>query len=43
MLDSTGPRDIRHVHQSVNAVFDLDEGAEVSQVSDAAMNACTNW
>src|SRR5207247_959830 len=33
------PGNIRDVHQAVNAVFDFDESAKVSQVANAAMHA----
>ena len=39
MLDSARPGNVRYVHEAVNAIFDLDEGAKVSQVAHPAMNA----
>ena len=35
MLDALGPAQVRDMYQPVDAVFDLDEGAKVSQVADA--------
>ena len=37
MLDALGPAQVRDVHQAVDAVFDLDERAEVSEVANAAL------
>src|SRR5688500_12455053 len=42
MLDPTRPRNIRNVDQSVNSVFNLDEGAKIGQVADAAMDSRTD-
>jgi len=36
VLDALGPREVRDVDEAVDAVFDLDEGAEVGEVADAA-------
>src|SRR6185437_4383327 len=33
MLDALGPGEVADVHQPVNAVLDLDEGAEIGQVA----------
>ncbi len=40
MLDALGPAQIRDVYQSVDAVFDLDEGAKVCQVAHTALDHC---
>ena len=38
MLDALGPAQVADVDQSIDAVFDLDERAEVGQVANAAFN-----
>src|SRR5262245_43463090 len=38
MLDSTRPGNIRHVNQTVDAVLNFDESAEISQVSYTTVN-----
>ena len=38
MLDALGPGEIADVHQAVDALFDLDEGAEIGHVADAAFH-----
>src|SRR5579872_4217965 len=38
MLDPFGPAQVRNVHQPVDAVFDLNESAEISQVAYASFN-----
>ena len=38
MLDALGPAQIADVNQSVNAVFNFDEGAEVGQVANPAFH-----
>ena len=38
MLDALGPAQVADVDQAVDAVFDLDEGAEVGQVAHAAFD-----
>ena len=38
MLDALGPAQIADVNQPVNAVFNFDESAKVSQVANAAFN-----
>src|ERR1700757_1276066 len=35
MLDPLGPAQVRNMHQTVDAVFDLDERAEVGEVAYA--------
>src|ERR1700683_3669186 len=35
-----GPIHLRHVHQSLDAIFDLDEGAVVGDVCDLTEHAC---
>src|SRR6266850_1070081 len=42
MFDSSGPRYVRHVHQTVNAVFDFDEGSEIREVADATVHPRTH-
>src|SRR6266508_649339 len=42
MLHSTRPGNIRDMDQPVNAVFDLNECSEVSQIPHAAMNPITD-
>jgi hypothetical protein len=39
MLDALVPGDVRDVNETVHAVLDLDERAEVRQVTDAAADA----
>src|SRR5262249_4960882 len=36
VLDTTGPTDVADVHESVEAVFDFDKGAEFSDVANLA-------
>ena len=38
MLDALGPAQVADVDQAVDAVFDLDEGAEVGEVADLAFD-----
>ncbi len=38
MLDALGPAQVGDVDEAVDAVFDLDEGAEVGEVADAAFD-----
>ncbi len=38
MLDALGPRQIRDVHQAVDALLDLDERAEVGEVAHDALD-----
>ena len=40
MLDALGPAQVGDVNQAVDAVFDLDEGAEVGEVAHAALDHC---
>ena len=40
MLDALGPAQVRDVNQTVDAVFNLDEGAKVGQVAHPALNDC---
>ena len=42
MTHAPGPAHVRDVDQAVDAVFHLDEGAEVGQVADFALNDRTN-
>src|SRR5687767_2078654 len=42
MLDSSGPRNVGNVDQAVNAVLNLDESPEVSQVSHSTMDTGTH-
>ena len=37
--DALGPRHVGHVHQAVDALLELDEGAEVREVADLALDA----
>src|ERR1043165_5164029 len=39
MLDPARPGNVRHMDETVDTVFDLDESAEVRQVADASVNA----
>src|SRR5581483_967094 len=41
VLDALGPGEIANVDEAVDAVLDLDEGAEVGKVTDAALDDCT--
>src|SRR5271168_3713252 len=38
MLDALGPAQVRDMHQAVDAVLDLDEGAKVGEVANAAFD-----
>ena len=38
MLNTLGPAQIRDVHQAINAVFDLNEGAKVGQVTYSTLD-----
>src|SRR5579862_2280695 len=38
MLDALGPAQVRDVYQAVDAVLDFDEGAEVGEVANPALN-----
>src|SRR3978361_500153 len=38
MLDALGPREVRDVNETVDTVFDFDEGAEVREVANAAFD-----
>src|ERR1700678_534335 len=38
MLDALSPAQVRDVYQAVDSVLDLDEGAEVGEVADTALN-----
>ena len=38
VLDALGPAQVGDVDEAVDAVFDLDEGAEVGEVADAALD-----
>ena len=42
VLDALGPAEVGDVDQTVDAVFDLDEGAEVGEVADAAFDDGTD-
>ena len=42
VLDATGPGNVRNVNQAINAVFNLDERAEVRQIADTSVHASTN-
>src|SRR5437879_2596901 len=39
MLYPSRPRNVGHVHEAINALFNLDEGAKVCKVADAALHA----
>src|SRR6185369_17722785 len=41
VLDALCPAQVRNVNEAVDAVFDLDEGAKVSQVAHAALDDST--
>src|SRR5438067_2381137 len=38
MLDPLGPAQVRDMHQAIDAVLDLDERSEVSEIADPAFN-----
>src|SRR6202044_1064387 len=38
MLNALGPAQVRDVNEAIDAVFDLDEGAEVGKIADAAFD-----
>ena len=38
VLDALGPAEVRDVDEAVDAVFNLDEGSEVGEVADAALD-----
>src|ERR1035438_8788649 len=42
MLDALGPTQVADVDQSVDSVFDFDEGAKVGQVADFAFHHCAH-
>ena len=42
MLDALGPAQVGDVDEAVNAVFNFDECAEVSEVADAAFDDCAD-
>src|ERR1700677_1052302 len=42
MLDALGPAQVRGVYHAVDSVLDLDEGTEVGEVADAALDDGTN-
>ena len=42
MLDPLGPGQVGNVHQPVDAFFDLNEGAELGHVPDAALDHRTD-
>src|SRR5262249_22643252 len=39
MFDSTRPRNIRDMNQTINSLFNLDKGTEVGQISHAPVNS----
>src|SRR2546423_14759500 len=42
MLHATGPGNVRNMNKAINAVFDLNERSEVSQVAHSSMHARAN-
>src|SRR5262249_7467466 len=42
MLNPARPGDIRDVNQTVNTVFDFDEGPKISEIADPAVDARAN-
>src|SRR5262245_26645531 len=42
MFDAFGPRNVGDVNQAVDALFDLDEGAEIGQIADASLDTRTD-
>src|SRR5215472_3946801 len=38
VLDAAGPGNVRHMHQSVHAVFDLDKSSEVGQITHPTLD-----
>ena len=43
MLHALGPTQIADVNQAVDALFDLDERAEVGQVANPAFDRRSDW
>ena len=43
MTNTFGPRHIRDMNQSVNALFNFNKSAKVGQVTNASFNNGTNW
>src|ERR1035441_2020133 len=43
MLHTGRPAQVADVHQAVDAVFDFDERAELSQVTHTAFDRCPHW
>src|SRR5882757_9581888 len=42
VFDSARPGDVRHVHETINTVFDFDERPKVGEIADATLDSRTN-